>query len=258
MNHVVLAAVLSLWGALHSVTALACEGGFEHYLRWNTDHTERDIRPAYPVSSEQAARLPAYRICRNGAGQVVEASFFLYAKPSDRSEFGTHQVTITRAATFIERVYRDQQGEIALNSRQVAVERYSHFENGLPSKKEHFGVDATTLTNDSTGTSTLVFQRDEFGRRIIETRYDTAGELVPEHNGFEQAHFAFDANDYARYRRGYDRHGQPMTGPAGYHTAYFWFNEQGTFTAEEFRDLQGQPALFPPGDYFRVEFHEID
>ncbi|MEO1483240.1 MAG: hypothetical protein AAFU77_14130 [Myxococcota bacterium] len=237
--------------------AASCPTDVEYFLRWNTDHTERQVRPTYPVSQAQADTLPVFHVCKDERGRVIRAEFYAYGKPSNASPFGTHRVEIRFRAGQIERVYQDVDGKPAMNRSRVAVERYTQFEQGFPLKKEHIGLDGS-LVNDSTGASTYAFERDERGRRIAETRYSTSGELVPEHNGFEQARFEFDRRDYARYRRGYNRHGKPMEGPGGYHTAYFWFNQHGVFTAEEFRDIEDRPALFPPGGYFRVEFREID
>ena len=243
---------------LCGLDAVACEQVTEYYLRWNTDHTERAVRPAYLLSEAEAQQLPAYHVCRDIAGRIVDVSFYLYGTPSEASAFGTHQVVISYAPDRIERRFLNLEGTTVLNRSQVAVERYSDFVDGFPERKDHFGINGSELIDDNTGTSTFLFERDREGRRIVETRYDSAGELVLEHNGFEQAHFAFDANDYARYRRGFDRDGKPMAGSDGYHTAYFWFDGNGTFTAEEFRDLDDEPALFSSGDYFRVEFHDID
>ena len=51
---------------------------------------------------------------------------------------------------------------------------------------------------------------------------------------------------------------KPVNGPAGYHGAYFWFDENGTFTKEEFRDAAGNLATFPRGGYARIVFEDID
>ena len=227
------------------------------YLRWNTDHTERGIRPQYAIGPGDRDRHPVYRMTKDVVGRVSTVSFFLYGRPSDKSSFGAHRIVFTYSAGAIDQTYFDVAGTQVSNRRGVYRVRRVLGANGFATKQLHLDAQARPV-EDEDGVAEVRYQRDAKGRRVSERRFDLTGRAVPEHNGFLEARFAFDERDYASHRRGYDLDGRAVNGPSGYHGAYFWFDENGTFTKEEFRDVSGRLAIFPRGGYARITFDKID
>ena len=235
-----------------------------YYLKWNTDHTERDIRPAIPLSSTQLDVHRAYQFTFDDTGEVASICYFAFNKPSNHSAFGAHCIRPSLSEGTVTLQYEDVNGNLVANNQGVHVIEYRGKavtnDNGLyagADEKRFFDADMKPI-NDSTGTHRYSFTRDNQGRRTSESRWNVRGDIVPEHNGFEQAYFDFDDNDYALYRAGYDLNGKAMQGPAGYHRAVFTFDQNGTFVNEEFRDLENRLVVFPRGGYARIEYHDID
>ena len=177
------------------------------YLAWNTDHTERGLRPAYPVKPKARDRHPVYQITKDPQGRPSTVRFFLYGQPSDKSNFGAHKIVFAYGDGVIDRTFFDVKGALVANGKGVHTVRRMLGPDGLATKVMYLGVDSRPIEG-SDGVAEVRFQRDEKGRRVAERRLNLAGEVIPEHNGFLEARFAFDSKDYASYRRGYDLDGK--------------------------------------------------
>ena len=209
-----------------------------YYVRWNNDHTVRDIRPSYRIDEAQLGEHRAYRIELDGQRRAAEVTYFHYGQPSERSDFGAHRLQFRYGETEIDRIYFGVDGNRRPNQLGVFTERYVLGAASYPTKKVNLDADGRPM-EDSYGAAEYIFVRDARGRRVSERRINLAGDIVPEHNGFKEARFAFDANDFAKYRKGYSKDGVPENGPGGYHAAHFWFDAHGAFIKEEFRDVDG-------------------
>lgn len=246
--------IMAFWMISTVTSAAQLQSG--HYLKWDTDHTERQIRPAYAVSKEDIQNYPTYRVLfENGVPKNV--CFFAFGHPSNDADFGAHCIQFTYSEDAIVRTYFNIEGERVSEHQGIYSVRYVLNGQQYPSKRLLLDK-SNKLIADSTGTAQYEYQRDELGRRTSEIRRDENGQAVPEHNGFYEAHFAFDENDYAVYRRGVDEQGNIMEGKYGYATAHFWFDENGTFVKEEFRNGAGALVLGPSNRYSRIEYKEID
>ena len=229
----------------------------QYYLHWNSDHTVRSIRPAYPIDESEVAKHRAYRIVTDKDGRPTEVVYLQYGAPSNKSDFGAHRLRFVYGPGRIDRTFYDSKGKRVSNRFGVFVERYELASAGFAHRRLHLGPDGQVI-EDSQGVAEYQFVRDASGRRVRERRINLKGEVVPEHNGFLEARFAFDANDYARFRQGYSLQGHPQNGPGGYHGAYFWFDENGAFMKEEFRDINGRLAIFPQGGYAKIVFEDLN
>lgn len=242
------------FGISASVSAASVQPGY--YLKWNTDHTERGLRPVYAIADEAIQSYWAYRIDVS-AGRPSRVCYFRAGVASDHADFGAHCIDFSYSAQTIERHYVNVAGARIANAKGVFTERYLLNEHGFYYARQNLDA-AGNLVEDSDGVAEYRFNRDDLGRRESERRLNKHGDVVPEHNGFLEACFAFDEHDYARYRKGCDGNGEPAAGPKGYAAAYFWFDRQGNFLKEEFRNLQGQPVPGPSGQFARIEYHDLD
>lgn len=236
----------------------------DYYLKWNTDHTERQIRPAILVSKQELHQHRAYKVSYADNGYISSVCYFAFNQPSDRSAFGAHCAVPTINSDGVSLHFVDVNGNQIANSDGVFVVKYlgrvaSNDAGMYAGAHEKRFYDANMEpVNDNSGTHRYSFERDKFHRRTSEVRWNKDGILVPEHNGFQQAKFAFDENDYALYRAGYTLDGSPMHGPGDYQRAVFTFDANGTFVDEEFRNMDGELVTFPRGGYARIEYHDID
>lgn len=249
---IIIAIVLVSLGVISEVRAL--ESGY--YLKWDSDHTRRQIRPVYPIDETDIGKFKLYKVTVE-SGKPASVCYLAFAQPSDASNFGAYCVRFDYDHQGIIRTFYNTEGRQVVNAQGVYQEEYVTSGHAYPLSKRHLDVNGE-LIEDKLGVAEYRYKRDQLGRRISELRLNIKGEVVPEHNGFYEARFAFDANDYASYRKGFDKHGQIMQGPKGYATAYFWFDNNGTFLKEEFRDAQEKLVLGPTGDYARIEYHDID
>ncbi|KZN61381.1 hypothetical protein [Pseudoalteromonas luteoviolacea] len=227
-----------------------------HFLKWNSDHTERAIRPVYPVTQKDAHRFKTYKV-NVKAAKPSSVCFYAFLKPSNDSNFGAHCVRFSYSELGETRTFFNASGEQVANRDGVYIEKYLLKGDKYPRLLQFLNEDGK-LTENSSGVAEFHFKRDGAGRRVSEVRLNLNKQVVHEHNGFYEARFAFDNNDYATYRKGFDRSGAIMEGPSGYATAYFWFDENGTFSKEEFRDLNDRLVLGPSGYFARIEYKDID
>ncbi|MEX2962868.1 hypothetical protein [Microbulbifer sp. TYP-18] len=227
-----------------------------YYLKWDTDHTERKIRPVYPISTEKIGLYNTYYIeVEDQKPQSV--CYFTSSRPSNKSDFGSHCIKFAYEKNSIYRTFVNIDGERISNNEGVYAVKYILDGQEYPTKKQNFG-ESNNLIEDKSGSAEYYFKRDELGRRYSEVRKNANGDVVLEHNGFYEARFIFDANDYAAYRRGFDRDGNIMEGKYGYATAHFWFDENGNFEKEEFRNSSGKLVLGPSNRFARIEYKNID
>ncbi|ESP94631.1 hypothetical protein [Pseudoalteromonas luteoviolacea] len=227
-----------------------------YFLKWDSDHTEREIRPVYPIDEKEIANFKVYKVAVENA-KPSSVCFYAFSKPSDKSSFGAHCMRFTYSGSGITRSFFNVAGEQVVNHEGVHTVKYLFQGNKYPLLRRHLDVKGQ-LKESSLGVAEYRFKRDSKGRRISEIRFDGAGNVVPEHNGFYEARFAFDNNDYATYRKGFDKNGHIMEGPNGYATAYFWFDENGTFLKEEFRDTKENLVLGPSGFFAKIVYGGID
>lgn len=241
-------------GISAGASATSVQPGF--YLKWNTDHTERGLRPVYAIAEEEIQNNWVYRIDVS-AGRPSRVCYFRAGVASEYGDFGAHCIDFTYSAQTIERHYVNVAGARIANAKGVYTERYLLNEHGFYYARQNLDA-AGSLVEDSDGVAEYRYSRDDLGRRKSERRLNRRGDLVPEHNGFLVACFAFDEHDYARYRKSCDGKGTPAAGPKGYAAAYFWFDQRGNFLQEEFRNLQGQAVPGPSGLFARIEYHDLD
>ncbi|MBQ4834897.1 MULTISPECIES: hypothetical protein [Pseudoalteromonas] len=227
-----------------------------YFLKWDSDHTEREIRPVYPIDEKEIANFKVYKVAVEN-GKPSSVCFYAFSKPSDKSNFGAHCIRFSYSDLAVTRSFFNVAGEQVVNREGIYTVKYLFEGRQYPSLRQHLNKQGK-LTESSLGVAQYRFKRDSKGRRVSEVRLNMEGTVVPEHNGFYEARFAFDNNDYATYRKGYDKNGRIMEGPNGYATAYFWFDENGTFLKEEFRDAKENLVLGPSGFFAKIVYENID
>ena len=248
---IVLAALAAL--SLPAVAAPLTSG---HYLKWDSDHTARQIRPVYPIDEARIEQFNTYRLTVE-ADRPANICYFSYGQPSNQSDFGGHCVQFSYDDKGITRHFVDTEHQRIANKQGVYAEYYPLDGATYPVAKQHLNQQGQ-LINNSAGIAEYRYKRDSHGRAYSEIRLDSEGSVVPEHNGFYEARFGFDNNDYATYRRGYDKSGHIMEGPKGYATAHFRFDKNGTFLQEEFRDANGTLVTGPSGSFARIRYSDLD
>lgn len=224
------------------------------YLKWNIDHTQRTPLPAYPLTMEQAATVDHYVLTYDHEGRITRVAFFHLGRPSPASDFGSATLTFTYKNGQTVEEYQNMAGE------PVAV-------NGILRRIFHRGASpfwdrVTFETEDETGVtrggySEIRVTRDNKGRVLTETRLDNNGNIVPEHNGFDRASFAYDANNMALYRRFENADGALRNGRLGYASVSFKFDKNGNFLEEEARDADGNLAPMSAG-FSRIEWRDFN
>ncbi|WP_417462416.1 hypothetical protein [Kordiimonas sp.] len=224
------------------------------YLKWNIDHTQRTPRPAYPLTTEQAAIIDHYSLAYDPQGRLTQVTFFHEGQPSPAGDFGAAILTFAYAADKTVEAYQDVGGEpVAVNG--VLRKIYHHGPSGFWDRLTFETEDGTDMTGD--GYSEVHVTRDSEGRVVTETRFDKNGNIVPEHNGFDRASFAYDANDMALYRRFENADGTLKNGRLGYAGVFFEFDQYGNFLNEEARDTSGSLAPMSAG-FSRIEWRDFN
>lgn len=185
----------ALTGAVEGAPERPTENKSGYYLKWDTDHAERALRPVYPIDAGQAAEFNVYRIeLENDRPQAV--CFFASMKPSNRSDFGAHCMKFRYQDGVVDREFYDVVGKRVHNVHGVHTVRYVFDDQPYASKRQNLDPSGQ-LVEDAAGSAEYYFWRDAAGRRNREICKDAQGKVVPEHNGFYEARFTFDRNDYA-------------------------------------------------------------
>ena len=199
--------------AILSLPAMAGPLISGHYLKWDSDHTARQIRPVYPVDEARRHQFDTYQVTVS-AGRPAKVCYFSDGKPSDKSDFGGHCIHFSYDAKGITRHFVDINHQRISNKQGIYTEYYPLNDKTYPVAKRHLNRQGA-LINNKAGIAEYRYKRDNQGRAYSETRLNKDGEVVPEHNGFYEARFGFDDNDYATYRRGYGSNGNIMERPQG-------------------------------------------
>lgn len=233
-------------------TAVGREDGF--YLHWNRDHTERDPRPVYPLSEDEAAVMDSYWLDYED-GFLVKVAFFHGGKPSPNGDYGAHALVREQTLTGVTESYESVAGQRVANASGVWEVRYEGTGVGYWTTKLTLGPEGEMVNVG--GYAKLMVTRDTEGRRVHEVRFDADGNHVPEHNGFAMAFFGFDDNDFATFRQNQAADGTLINGVNGFAEVRFRFDAHGNFISEQVFGADGRPKNFPSG-FADVRYSNFD
>ncbi len=224
------------------------------YLKWNIDHTQRTPRPAYPLTAEQAAIIDHYLLTYDTQGRLTHATFMHEGQPSPAGDFGAATLTFMYEPERTIEAYQNIKGApVAANGTLRKI--YHHGPSGFWDRLTFETEDNTGITQG--GHSEVRVERDNEGRVITETRFNKDGDIVPEHNGFDRASFAYDDNDMALYRQFENTDGTLKNGSLGYASVFFEFDQFGNFLNEEAQDASGKLTPMSAG-FSRIEWRDFN
>ncbi|WP_417458912.1 hypothetical protein [Kordiimonas sp.] len=224
------------------------------YLKWNIDHTQRIPRPAYPLTPQQSKSIDHYVLSHDARGRLTRVTFMHSGKPSPAGDYGAATLTLTYENDKTVEAYLNTEGE-PVAAGGILRKIYHHDNTAFWHRLSFETTDGTGVT--PSGYSEVRVERDNEGRVITETRFSRDGEIVPEHNGFAVASFAYDANDMALYRQYENAEGKLLNGSLGYARVSFSFDEFGNFLSEEAQDASGKLTAMSAG-FSRIEWRDFN
>jgi hypothetical protein len=255
---------MSSWAKLFvlvffSAATHAADNSATYYLKWDTDHTERSIRPEYKISAGEIRNHPAYQIALDAHNRPVSIKFFLYGTPSDGSSFGAHEMRFTYTSAAIHRHYFRVDGTQVRSAADIYQETYPIGSDSHYTARLHYDENGNRITDRYGVFEYRILKRDKRGRRTIIRHMDRDGQVIPDRfNKFLETRFTFDKNDRVTRRISYDLDGKPALGEQGYHIAFFQFDALGNFLKEEFLDLSGQLVIPSDITFAKIEFLKHD
>ncbi len=240
-------AIIIFW--LFPISLLA-QNKSGYYIDWNVDYTERIVKPAIPISQQEARVVNSYLVSFDEENRFTNVKYFYKGKPSQYASYGAFQLTRNYLEDRNEDSFKNEQGEPDENREGVFKIVYHLNAQGYWVKKEHFNIKDELVDvrgPHSEAAAISLITRDASHRLETELRLNSEEDTVPDINGFKFVHFGFNNDGYITYRKFVDEQGNLKNGPLGYAQVNFQCNENGSFFEEEFRDesynLKTHPIL---------------
>ncbi|OJJ20228.1 hypothetical protein BKI52_17310 [marine bacterium AO1-C] len=227
-----------------------------YYIKWDIDHTDRQVKPSIPISAEEAKYINCYYVKFDSQNRCQSVKFYYQGKPGIYSNFGAHEIVRTYFKNHFTETYKDTQGKSIANNQGVYKVVFSLNQRRFWRKKQFFNHSNKPI--EVRGIAEVHMVRDQQNRAISEIQLNLKGDTIPDVNGFKQPYFAFTKEGLALYRQNRNQQGQLVNGAKGYAVVNFLFDENGNFVDEEFRDAQGKLFARPNAVYARINFREFN
>ena len=109
-----------------------------YYMDWNVDHTERVVKPAIPISKEEAQTIRCYYVAFDKENKLASVRYFFNGKPSKFSNFGSHQIVWTYSADRYTEKFKNIEVQWTANSSATFKRVYYLNKKGYWTKREYF------------------------------------------------------------------------------------------------------------------------
>lgn len=232
-----------------------------HYIDWNVDYTERIVKPAIPISPQEARVVNSYLVSFDKENRFTSVKYFFAGKPSEYASYGAFQMTRNYFEGRNEDSFKNEKNEPVENREGVFKIVYHLDEQGYWFRKEHFNIDGELVDirgPHSEAAAISLITRDAKHRLETELRLNSEKDTVPDINGFKFVHFGYNKDGYITYRKLVDEQGNLKNGPLGYAQVNFQCNENGSFFEEEFRDENYNLRTHPILLFARVNFRNFN
>ncbi len=103
-----------------------------------------------------------------------------------------------------------------------------------------------------------IVERNEKNEKVIEVQLNLNRDTIPDINGFQVVHFAYNDDGFVQYRKQLNKRGKLLNGSLGYAKVNFQFDHNGMFFEEDFRDEQNKLVVHPRLLFARVNFRAFN
>jgi len=233
-----------------------CQSKTGYYMNWNRDHTGRTIKPMIPLSKEEAKIVNCYWVEFDADDRFIRVKHYNSGQPSERSNFGAHELIRNYYPDRIEESFRDQSGTSINNSSGTNKYVYTLDSDGYWIEINNY--DEKGKLTEEYGVASIKVNRDYQNRIATEIHLNLNQDTIPDPNDFKVVHFTYDKNSYMTSRQNRDPSGKLFNGKDGYATVIFQFDHNGMFYGEEFLTAEGDLVVHPNLGYAKIDFREFN
>ena len=226
--------------------AVSASGGEAWYRSLDIDAYE-NLVGRYPVDSDEAESINAYRFLFDDAGRVKSVEYRKTGRALADPRFGVHRIEITYEESFIHRRFTDDRGVPMPDDSGVWAQRLSLDDSGHVIGVFHYDRFGNVIPNRD-GVSHRLWELDKFGRRSVERYFAASGARIADGRGVSELHYRWDEAHRLVGLGYFDPEGAPVEAVGEGVHAYRWRRgAYGDALREERFDRFGAPVLAADG-----------
>ena len=227
-----------------------------YYLDWNSDHTQRMVKPTIKLNDEESKLINCYKVTFDKDGRLQTVEYFVSGEKSSNSNFGAYLLERKYYDHHYEEFFRNKKKERVSNENGIWYHKYHLNEDGFWTKKENYDTQGELL--NQYGVAIYKVYRDHQNRRLTEIRFNANLDTIPDPNGFKVTHFTYNQDGFISSRQNKNQKGALENGKYGYAKVVFHMDQNGQFYGEEFIDSNGDLANNSSLGYAKVDMRDFN
>ncbi|GAA4239406.1 hypothetical protein GCM10022291_33580 [Postechiella marina] len=227
-----------------------------YYLNWNSDHTNRIVKPTIKLNDDEAKLINCYKVTFDKDKRLKTVEYFVSGKKSSSSNFGAHILERKYYTNHYEEIFKNEKQERVTNKNGVWFHKYQLNEAGFWIKKENYDNNGKLL--NQYGVAVYKVNRDYQNRRLTEIRYNLNTDTIPDPNGFKVTHFTYNKDGFISSRQNRNLDGELENGKYGYAKVIFHMDQNGQFYGEEFIDRLGNLVNSSSLGYAKIDMRDFN
>ncbi|WP_109830666.1 hypothetical protein [Reichenbachiella versicolor] len=227
-----------------------------YYMDWNTDHTQRTIKPSIKLTEKEAQSINCYKVTFDEQGRLQRVEYFVSGKKSSNASYGAHMMEVKYFSDHKEESFRNTENKRVSNQNGIWLCKYSLNEEGYWTRKENHGKKGNL--KEQYGVAVWKVYRDYQNRRLSEIRFNSSLDTIPDPNGFKVTHFTYNEDGFITSRQNRDQRGELQNGKYGYAKVVFHMNQDGQFYGEEFLDSKSKLVNSTSLGYAKIDMRDFN